>query len=337
MSKNDDSAPTDRDAALAGLTDEERAAIADDEFSEEERNRLQEIAGDDDSDDDDDDDGEDYDEGGGAASGDASGKPAAGASDDAGDGGDAGDDGAPSGEDDDDESYRPRYQVQLPEDFQQRVQALEEQEVELAKKFRSGEIEAEDFLAENKRIAKERRDLDKLETKHEIAEEFNAQTAEQEWVGTVNRFLRKVKAEEGIDYRSGDMSDDFDSLIKTLAANPKHQGKSYQFFLEQAHKATKALHGIGDKKPPKAQDDPHKKPAAAADPGKPAPKADGKPAARKPPVDQVPKTLANVPGGEGPGDVEDEFSHLDSLDGLEYETALASMSPAQRERYLKAA
>lgn len=335
MSKNDDSAPTDRDAALAGLTDEERAAIAEDDLSDAERTRLQEIAGDDDSDDDDeDDDGEDYNEGDGAAGSGESSKPAAGETDGAGDG--AGE-GEGSADGDDDEGYRPRYQVQLPEDFQQRVQALDDQEAELAKKFKAGDIEAEDFMAENKRIAKERRALDKIETKHEIAEEFNAQSAAQEWESAANRFMRKVRVEEGIDYRSGEMSADFDSMIKALAANPKHQDKSYQFFLEQAHKATKALHGIADKKPAATshQDGADKKPAAAA--GKPAPKADGKPPARKPPVDQIPKTLAPVPGGDGPGDVEDEFAHLDALDGLEFETALANMSPAQRERYLKAA
>jgi hypothetical protein len=58
-----------------------------------------------------------------------------------------------------------------------------------------------------------------------------------------------------------------------------------------------------------------------------------KPAAqnRNPPA--APKTIAHIPGGDGPGDVGGEFAHLDALDGNDLESAIAKMSPAQREKY----
>ena len=58
-------------------------------------------------------------------------------------------------------------------------------------------------------------------------------------------------------------------------------------------------------------------------------------AKRKPPVDAAPKTLAQVPGSDGPGDVGSEFADIEALDGMEYEDAIARMSPAQREKFLR--
>jgi hypothetical protein len=94
-----------------------------------------------------------------------------------------------------------------------------------------------------------------------------------------------------------------------------------EWFLSEAHKRTKALHGVAaDKLAPKADGD--KKPEAKT---------------RKPNLDKLPANLSQVPGGDGPGDVGSEFADIDKLDGLAYETALAKMTPSQRERYLATA
>lgn len=58
-------------------------------------------------------------------------------------------------------------------------------------------------------------------------------------------------------------------------------------------------------------------------------------AARKPALDKAAKTLAQVPGSDGPGDVEGEFANLDSLEGEALEDAIKKMSPDQRERFAK--
>ena len=60
------------------------------------------------------------------------------------------------------------------------------------------------------------------------------------------------------------------------------------------------------------------------------PPTKGRPAPRKPDLKAVPKTLAHVPGSDGPGDVSDEFGNVDALDGLDLESAIARMTPAQR-------
>lgn len=330
------SAETDLDEArklaMAQLSDEERAALEEDELSPEERAALTAIAGDDnDSDDDGDDDGDD----------DAADTKAAGKGDEADDKGGKSDVKADEadavlpdsdGVDDDDAPppFKPHFKVEVPADLDEQLAALAEKEVSLAAQMKDGEIDMAEFLAQQRTVAKE---IAKLESTRERAatfEELNAQAAAQEWNWTVAQFLRKVKKNEGIDYTPDSaLGGDFDTFVKAIAARPENADKDFTFFLTEAHKRVKALHGIADKTvtPPKE---------GKGDKGDKG--ADGKPAARKPGVKNLPADLAHVPGGDGPGDVgDDEYAALDKLEGLEYETALAAMPKAARERYLQAA
>lgn len=321
------SADTDLDAArklaMDQLSDEERAALEEDELSPEERAALKDIAGGDDDEDDEDGDG---DEDGGDTSG--SGEP----------GGIPGskppplankEEPAPHASDadteDEPEPFKPQFKVELPEDLDDQIAALNTKEAELAQQMKDGDIEVADFLAQQKTIGKDLAKLEGLRDQAATFDEMNRQTLEQEWNWHVEKFFRKTKREEGIDYRDDkEKGGDFDLFVKTLAAKPENQDKPFDWYLTEAHKRTKALHGIADKT--KADDTP-----------KPADK-DAKPGKRTPPVKNLPATLANVAGGDGPGDVGDnEFADLDKLDGLEYETALASLSKEQRQRYLQAA
>lgn len=295
----------DRQAAMGLLSPEELEALQEDDMTPEQRAAMEAIAADDEDDDDE-----------LSGTGDGSGTPVT-ASDDAGTG-----EGEAVGDDpgDDSGNFAPRFKIDVPEDLGAQVDTLSEQQADLARRFKSGDVESDEFVAENMRISKEIARLESIKANAELAQTFNAQTEEQIWARTVDQFIRKVKREEGIDYRAeGDVSGDFDRYVKMLAGDPKNNDKDYTWFLSQAHKATKALHGVATK----AAETPDPKKAAAE--------------RRKPPVASIPATLAQVPGGDGPGDVDGEFADLDSLEGLEYETALARLTPAQRERYLAAA
>jgi hypothetical protein len=100
-----------------------------------------------------------------------------------------------------------------------------------------------------------------------------------------------------------------------------------EWFLTEAHRRVRALHGLDAlaAKAPTAEEKP-----AEAKPAEPKPVP-----SRKPPIDAAPKTLAHVPGGPGPGDVGSEFADVLSLDGMEFEQAIARMTPAQRERFAR--
>lgn len=310
---------------LETLTDEEREALRESEYSAEELAAMKDVAGDDDDEDDDDDE---------AAVAPVEGKSAA---DDSGKTVDVDDDdpepghAAPAADasaasalvvdsDDDDEAERlPRYRISLPEDLDAQVNAINDELATANEKFRGGEIEFAEFQSELARINTKRDELSALKIKADLAQEMNEQAAQQEWAMTVNRFMRDAKKTEGIDYRADEAKNrDLDLFVKAIAADPANQDKTLRWFLAEAHAMVKAKHGIA---------------SAPKSSGKPA----DKPAGRKPPLASVPKTLAGVPGGDGPGDVAGEFSDLDGLEGLELEDAIAKMSPAQRERWLKAA
>lgn len=326
---------TDLDAArklaMAQLSDEERAALEEDELSPEERAALTAIAGDagDDADDEDDDEDDDGDDG-------ATDTKSAGKDDEADDKGGkpdvkTADADKPNGDGVDDDAapppFKPHYRVEVPADLDEQLATLATKEADLAEQMKAGEIDMTEFMAQQRQVA---RDIAKLESTRERAatfEELNAQAAIQEWNWTVSQFLRKVKKAEGIDYGPDSaMGGDFDLMVKAIAARPENADKDFAFFLTEAHKRVKALHGIADKTvtPPKE--------------GKGDKGSDGKPAARKPGVKNLPADLAHVPGGDGPGDVgDDEYAALDKLEGLDYETALAAMPKAARDRYLQAA
>lgn len=303
----------DRDAAMANLTDEERAALKDDELSPEEKAALEDIAGDEEGEDDEDDEGSDTDADDEAA------ETAAPIAKQA----EGGKNENLSADVDEPDEFRPRYQVQLPDGFNDQIKELEDREADIALKFKSGEIEADEFLAENKKISGERLKLDRVATKAEIASEMSEQTQAQQWAWTVGRFLNEVKKAEGIDYKGDQdgLGADLDTFVKVLANNPNNNDKPMEWFLHEAHKRTKALHGLEQKDAP-SEKKLDKKDAAAK---------------RKPDTSKIPASLAQVPGGDGPGDVSDEFADIDKLDGLAYEQALAKMTQAQRERYLAAA
>ena len=228
----------------------------------------------------------------------------------------------------------PRYDSKLPEDFDAQVRSLSDKEAELKRQFKAGELEFDDFDVARAALQSERELLTIARTKAEISQEMNAQTAEQLWTHAVNQFMdstaRLSEAAGGIDYRKGtEKWSDLDGFVRSLAARNEYAHQSMDWFLVEAHKRVLALHGMSAAKTSDAESSTEAKPALKA--------MDRKPVDRKPPLDIAPKTLAMVPGGEGPGDVDGEFADVLALEGLAYEQAIARMSPTERERFLRAA
>lgn len=299
---------------LATLTPEEREAIESAEMSPEELAAMQRIAGSDDDDDTDagnDDEGND-DEG----NDDAAAAAAAAAAGNAGAGGDAAVPAAaarPAAQAPD--AAAPRYEAKLPDDFDQKVKTLADREAELKRQFRTGEIEFDEFEEQRSQLLTEREALTIARTKAEISQEMTAQTAEQQWKTTVNRFL-DAAAKDGLDYR-GDAAKmgDLDLFVKTLAQRAEYADKPPEWFLQEADRRVRALHGVSA--PQSRRTDPVAEATARR---------------RVDPAD-APRSLAQVPGSDGPGDVAGEFADVDALEGDDLEMALARMTPAQREKY----
>ena len=283
---------------LATLTEEERDAIKDSDDEELQATAMADGA--DSSDDDADNEDEAADDDAGTAKAPVEGRAPA---------------SAQSAEPDQVKYTEPKaiYQAQAPADLADRINALDAAEDEAHAKFEGGEIDANELRRQRVELRQQREALTAQRVKAEISQEMQEQMARTEWDKTVNGFLDSVVST--VDYRQdADKAADLDEFVKKLASNPAHNDKDMGWFLREAHKRVSALHGL-----------PMDAPAAKA-----------KPARSQTPLNDVPRTLAHVPGGDGPGDVHAEFDDILKLDGYALEDALARMTPAQRERFARA-
>ena len=300
------------------LSDEELAAIRGDDLSDEDRDLLQSVAGDgDDGDDDDEDDDEHADEDGdddesGATDDDQDGDadPATVAAADAGSASAQ----PPASARQSPASYEA---AGLPADFQEQISATHDAQRDLLQRFQDGELEVSEYAAELSKITEQRDALVAARIKAEISQEMVEQASAREWQQAVNRFIDLVAKDDQVDYRAdAARAKDLDAFVKLLANDPENAQQSSEWFLQEAHKLVNARRG-GTVTATK--DDPRPRPAP-----------------RKPDLKAVPKTLAHVPGSDGPGDVSDEFGNVDALEGLDLESAIARMTPAQRDKYARA-
>ena len=216
-----------------------------------------------------------------------------------------------------DAPFIPAYKAEAPADFDDRIKDIKTQEAALKAQFKEGTLDFEEYEDKRSELIEQREELNRQRTKSEVSTEMQAQTQDQLWQRSVNSALNRFASEAGgIDYRKDTAkAGDLDLFVKSLAQKPENADKSMDWFLDEANKRVKALHGLESPKPA----DP------AADPA----------ARRKPPIGAAPKTLAQVPGSDGPGDVDGEFANLDRLEGEALEAAIAKMTPAQRERYAR--
>lgn len=222
--------------------------------------------------------------------------------------------------DDEDEAVAPVFAFKLPDDFDAQVNANKQALADLRKQRDDGNIDMAEYDAQAEKLLEQRDDLRSMRDKADIAAEAQ-KTADQQRVDRAVKNAFRAALADGVDYRNDkSKAADLDGFVRALAGNPEHEDKSLKWFFAEAHRRVLALHGITA--------------------GKPAAKPAEKPAAkgpRHPDLSAVPKTLAGVPGSDGPGDLDgDEFSELDKLEGEAYDEAYAKLSKAQQERYLAA-
>jgi hypothetical protein len=220
------------------------------------------------------------------------------------------------------------FQYELPTDFEDRKAAIRTANSAALEKYDAGELTKEELLTEQERIADERRQLDAMQTKAEIAQQMQQQSAEAVRMSAVNRLFEDAAKPEGgaVDYRTDAAKmRDLDTFVKALAADEANASKPLGWFLDEAHRRVKVLHNIGA---PTA--------AAPAAPAKtPAQVKAEAVAARKPDLAGSTPDLSQVPGGSDSSDVGGEFQDIDNLDGMEFEAALAKMAKTQPERFAR--
>lgn len=205
------------------------------------------------------------------------------------------------------------FQANLPEDFQQQLDDIETKKTELRQKLNDGDIDFDEYEKSREELSLQERKLDRQLVKAEIARDIEEQSAQKTWENTVQSFLDS-SAKAGLDYRADNAKrNDLDLYVKTLAANPANAEKSMSWFVETADRMVRAQYGITTTQPkPNKQQN-----------------------SRRQSLDELPTTLAHVSGADDVSESEGKFADLDKLDGLALETALARLSPDQRNEYLQ--
>lgn len=219
------------------------------------------------------------------------------------------------------------------EDFDYEVEAtkIKNERADLRQLFRDGDITQEEFDEKMDELSDRQAELAATRERIEAAAATADQVAKAQYIWTLNQVKAHIAKEEGIDYNAPENSSllqSWDAKVRALASDSANADKPVEWFLLEAHKQVKAdIEAIAQKFGYAKGD----KAAAKA----PVDKAAVKEALDKRTPKNKPKTLATLPNVDPvTASNEGEFAHLDGLEGLELEAALAGMSPDKARRYL---
>lgn len=288
---------------LAGLTDEERAAMLEEDDEQE---------GDGDAGDDDQADDEAGDDEGDDDSGE----------DDADGGADAGEDDA--GDDDSDgeeeeaqapSAHAPILVADAPEKAEERLTEIAGEKKALRKQYDDGELTFDEYETKAEALDDERMDLKLALNTAQTAAKIAHQQEVNQREADINSFL----ADHNIKRDFGDLRfAALDNAVKLVASREENANLGVREILQKAHDECVAQ---GVLQPKKAGKQPEPQQQQQQQPKKP--------------LKTVP-TLAKVPASDLTGtDEGNRFAHLDRMDPVEREAALAKLSPADQEAYLQ--
>jgi hypothetical protein len=209
----------------------------------------------------------------------------------------------------------PVLKAEVPADVDAQIKGLREKEEAEFKRLMDGLIDSDAYQAKKREFEAQ---IDTLRTQALTASIFNQvnqQTAEQaaqtEWKRAETAAMNLFKT-EGLDYRSKPaLLAAYNTHLKALGADAKNERKDAPWFLQEAHKLTKADLGITTT----------------------TKKSDGNSPAGVDPA-ELPPTLRGVPAAATGAVNGDEFAHMRNLSGVALERAHAALTEAQRDRWM---
>lgn len=231
----------------------------------------------------------------------------------------------------------PAYQFELPNDFEERMTAVKAEQGSLLDRFEAGELTKEELRAEQDRLAEQRRELDSMRSRAEMAADMRQQSSEAYRQQAISTLMDAAMKPEhgGIDYRKDAAKlSDLDTFVRSLASNEANADRPLEWFLNEAHRRVRVLHGLG------AAPAPAPAPAPAAAAAAPAPAknaADTIKAAANARRPDIPNDvdLSSLPGGADASDTDGEFGDIMALEGDAFEDAIAKMARHQPERWAR--
>lgn len=202
------------------------------------------------------------------------------------------------------------YQTQQLTDYKAQRAELLKEKAGLMKKLIDGEIDADDFSANDARISDTLEDLTAQRIRAETLQEANVQSQAQYHRKEIQKLIAKSKAE--IDYATDEKArKQFDIALQAVAADSDNAGKDYSEIISEAHKVVLALRGVTSKGQVVEQAIKSRIPEG------------------KPPV-----TLRSIPTAATANANGNMLDQIGRLTGQAYQDAFAKLSPTQRRALL---
>jgi len=202
------------------------------------------------------------------------------------------------------------YQADVPADYKAQRAELLKEKAGLMKKLMDGEMDADEFAANEARVSDALEDLTAQRIRAETLQEANIQSQAQYQRKEIKKLIANSKAE--VDYAADAKAQkQFDMALQAVASDADNAGLDYAEILAQAHKVVLALRGATSKGQVVEQ----------------AIKS------RIPDV-KVPVTLRSIPTAATPNANGNMLDQIGRLTGQAYQDAFAKLSPNQRKALL---
>ena len=206
---------------------------------------------------------------------------------------------------------KPLFNAELPADIQAQRTAIDEKEDALDKQFDEGDITFSEHKKALREINQQRNALDRAELKAELAAEAYQTQIDNSWQASQTAFF---SAHPEINTANDVQMTALDHLVRQETKAVLDKGGVIGVpELERAYMKYKQAFNI----------------EAAA------PKQAKAPSAKNEGV--VPPNLGKLPAATANDTDDGKFAHLDRLEGVAFEDALAKLSDAQRDEYLRSA
>jgi len=206
--------------------------------------------------------------------------------------------------------FTPKLNTSKPEDVDAQITSIDEQIKVLGVDLADEELELNEYHDKLAALNNQRSDLNILKKQAEFAEQSNADIAEQRWTWEQDQFFKTNNhyKDSSAKYAA------FGQIVSDVLSNDEFANKDGLSVLSEADKRYKAEFAVPDLKD--------------GDTGEPTKPDKG----RK--VVDIPKTLGGLPAADTSGvDSGGEFAAIDKLEGMELEEAISRMTPDQAERY----
>lgn len=206
---------------------------------------------------------------------------------------------------------KPLFNADLPADIEAQRTALDEKEAAIDQQYDEGDILFTEHKQALRDINKQRNALDRAELKAELAAEAYQTQIDNSWQASQEAFF-SAHPEFKIDNEAKWAA--FDQLVKNETKSVLDKGGAVGVpELERAYTKYKQAFNIEAASPKQAK--------------APASKNEG----------VVPPNLGKLPAATANDTDDGKFAHLDRLEGVAFEDALAKLSDAQRDEYLRSA